>query len=456
MTEIVQTVLQNTEPLQHPRNDRLPLYVWPLTGVGTDDETDITRILTALNDRGIALVAAWNHNRESRSLAEGLRIASGQKKLGLRVNINANALLHRFCNGDLETAHITDTGEPFFDTSFSRNVNIGCPFALAGRYPEIRSRVETFARAYQAAGIDVDVVFTDWEIDGPIEWNGAWAAAKKCRRCREHIPNLDDFAAFQTAYRAIRSDIQKTTYADVLKARFPNVLVGNYAVYPHNGERYWYDYFETLPDGAPYRADQRAKYRPWVHEFSGTGYTLAMPVVYTWYATFTWYDFQHSDYRWFYNMLLVASNAAEHTPSHIPLLPFVHWHTTSLPKTPDPAVRQFSAQMYQELLWHMLLRGHNTFFLWCPRDETAGEVRLVHQVYAAAQAYGEFLDEGEPITFSVPSEEGPVVSALRLDNRLLVRRTDFTARTAPVSLPVDNQTVQIPRREGQCQIITLK
>ena len=74
---------------------------------------------------------------------------------------------------------------------------------------------------------------------------------------------------------------------------------------------------------------------------------------------------------------------------------------------------------------------------------------------SAAQAYGDFLDGGKSITFSVPSQEGPVVSALRLDNRLLVRRTDFTAQTAPVSLPVGNRTVQIPRLENQCQIITL-
>ena len=142
--------------------------------------------------------------------------------------------------------------------------------------------------------------------------------------------------------------------------------------------------------------------------------------------TFSWYDFESSDYRWFYNMLLVASNAGEHTAADVPIVPFVHWHTTAPPSRPDPGVKQLSERIYQDLLWHMLLRGHDTFFLWCLREETADEVRLVHEVYAAALEYREFLDDGTPVTFHVPETESPVVSGLRLGDRVLVRRTDFT------------------------------
>ena len=332
---------------------------------------------------------------------------------------------------------------------------MGCPFTLQTRYPEIRSRIESFAREYQKQNLTVDFIFADWEIDGPIEWNNAWQASKRCTRCREHIPDIENFTTFQTALRTIRSDIQRKTYADVMRTHFPNVLVGNYAVYPHNGYRYWYDYFEKFVEDTPHKRDQRAIYRQWIHEFDSTNYTFAMPVVYTWYPTFSWYNFKNPDYRWFYNMLLVASNAAQHTQQHIPLIPFVHWHTTDPPAQPDPSVKQLSAQTYQELLWHMLLRGHDTFFLWCPRAEAAEEVRLLHEVYAAAQQYGDFLDNGKPITFHVPTTEGPVVSALQLDNRLLVRRTDFTDHTEPISLQIGNQTVSIPRAEGQCQILNL-
>lgn len=454
-SEMIDVVLQNTQPLAHPRGSRLPLYVWAAMGVGTDDEAEAEEIVRQLDERGIAVVASWNHNRFEQSLAEGLRIGAIQKRLGLRVNVNANTVLHRFCNGDPKTAHVTDSGEPFFDTSFGKNVQIGCPFALKFRYEEIRERVASFAREYRAKGVDVDFAFADWEIDGPIEWNGAWDAAKRCARCREHVPEIEDFTAFQRAYREIRSEMQREAYAEVLKSYFPDILVGNYAVYPHDGYRYWYDYFEEFVEGAPYKADQKAKHRQWAHEFSSTGYTFAMPVVYTWYPIFTWYDFQNTDYRWFYNMLRVASNAGANTPPGTPIITFVHWHTTSPPQNPVADLRQFSAETYQELLWHMLLRGHDTFFLWCPQNEIAEEVRLVHQVYAASLEFRDFLDNGEPVTFDMPEAEGPVVSALRLGDRLLVRRTDFADSPGLVALKVRGKTVQVPRVKRECQILAI-
>jgi len=90
-------------------------------------------------------------------------------------------------------------------------------------------------------------------------------------------------------------------------------------------------------------------------------------------------------------MLLVASNAGQHAPSRVPVITFVHWHTTDPPQPPDPAIKQMSEWAYQELLWHMLLRRTSTFFLWCPDAENASEVKLLHEVWAVAQEYGDFL-----------------------------------------------------------------
>jgi hypothetical protein len=180
-----------------------------------------------------------------------------------------------------------------------------------------------------------------------------------------------------------------------------------------------------------------------------------MPVVYTWYPTFQWYDFDNPDYRWFYNMLLVASNAGKHTPANTPIISFVHWHTTAPPQDPDPAVIQFRRESYQELLWHMLLRGTDTFFLWCTRDEDAVEAQLVHEVYAAAQEYGEFLEKGTPVDFRVPRKPGVVVSGLALGKRLLVRRTDFGGTREPAQVSVDGQKLAITPSPGRCQILSL-
>lgn len=451
MTSAIETVLANTKPLAYSKGERLPLYVWALNGMDTEDEGEIEDALRKLDRRGIALFATWNHQQET-SLSEGLRIARAQKRLGLHVSINANHLLHRIFNGDPSTAHIGEDGSSFFDLSFSKNVSMGCPFAVHHRFEEIGQRIESFANAYQSAGIEIDVAFADWEIDGPIEWNEAWAHSKRCVRCREAISDIENFDTFQNSLRGIRAEIQHEVYAKILKNYFPNIRVGNYAEYPHNGERYWYDYFEHLPEYAPFLPDQKAKYRRWAQTFENTGFTFAMPVVYTWCPTFNWYNFKSSDYRWFYNMLLVGSNAARAKTA--PIGTFVHWHTTAPPQKLDPAVVQFSEEKYQTLLWHLLLRGHNTLFLWCRPPELAKEIQLVHEVYAQAQQYGDFLDRGVPVTFDVPKTEGPVVSALRLDNQLLILRTDFTKAAEPVPLEVNGKTVAIPP-SNTCQILPL-
>lgn len=414
-----------------------------------------TKRLQELNARGIGAISNWNPGPREQFLSAGIRVARILQRLGLPIAVHASAMLSSFCNGDPDTAHVDEHRGPFFDKSFGAGVKMGCPFALEHRKPVLKRQVENFARAYREEGLNVDILFVDWEVDGPIEWNGPWASSKRCRRCREHIPNIDDFSAFQAALRRKRAELQRTVLAEPVRSAFPNALVGNYAVAPHDGYRYWYDYFETFVEGAPHRQDDRARYRKWFQEFPLTGYTMAMPVVYTWYATPTWCNFPNTDYRWFYNLLLEGSSVGQHTPRDVPLVTFVHWHTTAPPPSPDPAVRQFSATYYQEFLWHLLLRGHDTFIMWCLPQETVQETELVHQVYAASLEYRQYLDQGEPISFEVPKQPGPVVSDLRLGDAVLVRRTDFDHHSAPVRLTVDGRTLEVPVASGRCQILRL-
>jgi hypothetical protein len=457
LEEKIAAVLEATEPLHYERGDRLPIRAMGLEGMPAEDDAEAERILRELDARGLAMSARWTPGNVEQSLAEALRLARLQKKLGLAIGINANACMHRFFNGDETTAHITEDGTPFFDSSFGERHKMGCPFAIEHRSPAIEAQFEPFLRAYRDEGLIVDFIYLDWEIDGPVEWNGAWEHSKRCQRCRANIPNIDDFAEFQRSLRTIRSDLQREVYADTVKAYFPEALIGNYAVYPHNGYRYWYDYFEEFVEGAPHQVDGRAKYRAWFQEFPLTGFTFAMPVVYTWYPTFGWYDFDDPDYRWFYNMLLVATNACENTSADVPVISWLHWHTTAPPEQPDPNVKQMSEESYQELIWHMLLRGCDGLMNWCMAEETAKEIALIQQVYAASLEHRDFLENGTPVCFEVPREPAPVVSALRLGDRLLARRTDFGPDTGAVTLELaDGKAVEVPQAAGRCQVIEVR
>ena len=454
--EILDVVLRETKPLAHPRGKRLPLLLWTVQSVATDDDAQAEQVLRQLDARGIPVITSWSPHlkHRDRSLASALRTAALQRKLGLEVIVNANSCMHMFCDGSPETAHVTDAGEPFFDTSFKSKRKIGCPFALKHRHSAIKEQFDFFLKAYKDKGLGIDMLFLDWEIDGPIEWNDGWASSKRCKRCREHVPKIEDFRSFQKALRVVRCDMQREVCADTVKSYFPNALIGNYSVYPHNGYRYWFDYYEVFTEGAPYQADGRAKYREWFAEFEPSGYTMAMPVVYPWAWTFNWYDFGEPDYRWFYNMLKVASNAGQHTPARLPIVPFVHWQTVWVIEK-DPKIRQFSEKGYKELLWHMLLRGSDTLFLWCPNADTGTEVRPLHEVYAASLEHKAFLDKGEPICFDVPAPPAPVVSGLRLGDRVLVRRTDFGPAVGTIRLSVPGGALTVPKLDGRCQVLTL-
>ncbi len=458
----IQLVLDQTKPLQFQRGDRLPLYLWPAMNPGNLTDPQAEELVRILDERGIGLVCSWSKDQKE-SLAECLPVARAQKKLGQRVNINATSLLYSFCDASEETAHVDRDGHRFFEETFGTK-KMGCPFRLEQRIEPIRERFTPFLQAYETESLPVDFVFTDWEIDGPLEWNHAYDSSQKCRVCQEHLPQIGDFLAYQHELRQIRSRLQRLTYAEPILRHFPNALVGNYAVYPHDGWRYWYDYFEKYVDGQPMIADQNAKYRHWANDFESTGYTYAMPVVYPWSWTWNWYDFEPGDYRWFYNGLLVGSNAGRSTPSTIPIICFVHWHTvdvgesveekTSPQRVTKPKPKQMSEWCYQELLWHLLLRGVDTFYLWCAENEQADEVRLLHPVWAAAQEYGDFLEKGTPIRFEVPKQPGTVVSGLRIGNRILVRRTDFLENASPVTITVNGKSLSIPSIQGRCQVLS--
>lgn len=450
----IHVVLDTTAPLVHGRDGRLPLYLWPALDPGLLEAERAEALVAELDRRGVGLVCRWDWGDRDRSLAAALVVARAQHGRGLLVNVDATSCLSSFFDGDPRTAHVDDEGGLFWDSSFGPP-HMGCPFALAGRRGPIRERIEFFADAYSRAGLAPGFVFADWEIDGPIEWNGAWDASRRCRRCRAEVPDIDNFLAFQKRLRDLRADLERDVYAEPLRRRYPGVLVGNYAVHPHDGFRYWYDFFEREPTDAPGLRDGRTLHRHWASEFEGSGFTCAMPVVYTWERIWGWSDHLPADFRWFRALLMEATSVGRQTPRDVPIVSFVHWHTTAPADPRDPAVEQMSAVAYRELLWHMLLRGTDTFFLWCLPEEQAEEIALLHPVWAAAQEYGAFLDRGTPVCFDVPSRCAPVVSGLRLGDRVLVRRTDFGPTDGPVDLIVEGRRLRIDPAPGRCRILSL-
>lgn len=458
-SENIKTILENTKLLTYPRMGRLPLYVWPAVDPGEMSEETAGRLVELLDKRGVGVICSWRwrEDRRLKSLEVGLSIAKAQKRLGQPVNIDASSLLYSFYDGSEETAHIDDNNNPFFDNSFGIDHKIGCPFTLNEQKDRIRERVTFFSKKYKEEGLEIDFIFTDWEIDGPIAVNGAFKASQKCKRCKKHLGEDFSYTKFQKQMMDMRAYLQYYTYVDPILSRFPSALVGNYGDYPNDGYRYWYDYFESHQPWEPYKQDQKAKYRQWYESFSKTGFTMAMPVVYTWKNIYKWYEFEDTDYRWFYNMLLVASNGVKNTDKNIPIVSFVHWNTIFIGRDEsDAEIKQMSENGYRELLWHMLLRGTDSFFMWSERKNFPKEVRLVHEVYASALQFRDFLEHGWAITYDVPEEEGTVISGLAYKDKVLVRRTDFGSDKRPVLILAGSKLITVDYKPGICQIISLR
>ena len=63
-----------------------------------------------------------------------------------------------------------------------------------------------------------------------------------------------------------------------------------------------------------------------------------------------------------------------------------------------------------------------------------------------------FSGVGGAINFDVPVKPGPVISGIRLDDYLLLRRTDFNDTRTDVILTVDGSTVKVPRVLGKSDV----
>lgn len=442
------TILKETQPLPKPRGKRLPLYVWTADYPQTGDDAELERIIKELDARGISLLTRWHSSDFEKSCAFALRVGKIQAKLGIPVAVEAeNDTINGFSDGSPGVAHVDADGKPFFDDSFMV-WKAGCPFKMATRYDAMKARLEPFLKKYKEAGVPLEFWTADFEFDGPDEWNTSWEKSKKCTVCAAKIKNLDtDFTAFQTAVRSVRTELQHEVFAKTIATYFPAARVGVYGMNPNDGRRYWWDFFEKKDEipGVAYTKDQGAVYRPWAKEFDASGYSMAMPVIYSLYNPYT---FKDGEYGWFYNMLLEYSGAAKNTPPAVALVPFIHWSVTA-PNKQAP----LSEEKYQELLWHLLLRRCDGFCMWCQPELMAKNIVPLQKVYAESLGFADFLEKGKPVTFDVPAQPGTVISALRLDKKLLVRRTDFTANPDPVELLIDQKPLKVPSQPGKCQVL---
>ena len=68
----VQLVLDHTQPLAHPRGERLPLYLWPARNPGVLSDAQAEALVRDLDARGVGLVMSWNAGALEQTLSAAL------------------------------------------------------------------------------------------------------------------------------------------------------------------------------------------------------------------------------------------------------------------------------------------------------------------------------------------------------------------------------------------------
>ena len=452
----IRVVLDNARPLAFPRGGRLPLFLWPAMDPGDLEPQEPTPLCA--NSTAAASACSWSWQSATRTArSAGLALARVQKRLGVPVSVNATALLYGFFDGDPEPPMST-TRDGRFSTipsvprvrwgARSPSIRAGGGNPRAGRRLRPRLYKGRLSAALRLGRLGDRRARSN--STGPTKRRGVAEGAGG------RIPDIGQFPRLPEGRpRHAERFSSEPCSASPSGSGFPAYGWAITRSIPTTGTATGTIISRSTSTASRIIADRRAKYRLWANDFPATGYTFAMPVVYPWARLFGWYDFAETDYRWFYNMLLEASGAGRSTPPAMPVVAFVHFHPIDPEKFPAPGFRPMSRDAYRELLWHILLRGADTFYLWAGEAEYPLEVRLLHEVWSEAQRYGEFLDGGRPVSFDVPANPAPVVSGLRLGNRILVRRTEFGSSAAPVFLTIGGRRLDVPPAAGRCVVLTL-
>lgn len=90
----------------------------------------------------------------------------------------------------------------------------------------------------------------------------------------------------------------------------------------------------------------------------------------------------------------------------------------------------------------MLLRGHDAFCVWSPKNEMAEEIRAAYEVYIESLKYNDFILNGKLIFWDVPEKPETVISGIRLKNKLLIMRTDFD-ESKEIRIKINNKILTV-------------
>lgn len=350
-----------------------------------------------------------------------------------------------------------------------------CPRLLDG-WRKKADLLRTTFRKFKTAGVHVDAVWLDWEVE-PYPGKSQWREARACTRCRKMFPpeileNFDRYAGF---IARLRVELFSAYVVAPILEIYPTCSVTNWEEVISTAER------PTARWGA-------SASKPPV----GIGlFTAANPVL---YGNTAWYkdhwkperkwplDAAHMDRIYTHVMLAQISDHAANARRTAPEKQTIPWVDRFCADDRDAKIPLLTRTRYREILRHCWLRGADGMQIfnpnWFPdRPERVAimteEIQDAVAVYDEMLAFRPILDAGVVMNTAKPTaeEDGPIWSGRRLGDTAIVRV--FTqcklavkaqveigdARAKPVKVELDcpprGQTYRITLKPGKPQVETI-
>ena len=425
-TWTVDTVLQRIAPLTHDASNRWPMITWEPFLLATNDTSF---------QKGIPLPLTVYRELLRRGLTQAIRMNTNYLAIGKALQEAGSPVIMMegnggdgpFARGDDFQHHLPpDYKIPEGERHYP------CAMIRTGWEREA-ARVRDTMTAFKQAGVTVNAVWLDWEVE-PLWWSTErWRQARACSRCRETFPSgtLWNFLVYMNCIRPYRQQLFSDYLAAPILDVFPQCSVSN-----------WDSLFSTR------KCPAYNWYGDIVPPMDIGRFTASMPAVYASNASFTdyWYGRLGAPFRHLRSLRCIGEPEAvtDRVYTHVMLgsfsanagnamrmapakkcIPWVSGFVIDNVRKDTPVL---SRDRYREILRHVWLRGADAMQVFNPLNDAHPQYRLLEvedacAIYDEMLAYRRFLDDGEVVNLRCPSfqDTGAIWSGLRLGNEAVVR-----------------------------------
>ncbi|HZK81489.1 MAG TPA: hypothetical protein VFC46_10490, partial [Humisphaera sp.] len=340
-----------------------------------------------------------------------------------------------------------------------------CPLLFEG-WKRNADKVRATMNKFKEAGVTVDAVWLDWEVE-PYGGESERREAAACSRCRAMFPAgvLDDRVKYRQFISDLRNNLFSTYFAAPIAEVFPRASTNNWELV--------------------YSSKEHPTMQCW-----GAGnlpaanlnlFTAANPVAYGnsiyyqyhWKKEWNWpLDEEHMDRLYTHIMFGQVSQHRHNAMKMGAWKQSVPWVARYCPDDEDPKIPVLTRARYREILRHIWLRGTDSMQIFNPSRTPwsaimTEEIEDVVSVYDEMLEYRRFLEQGTVLNVDVPETkyEGAVWSGMRVGDRAVIRaftegkqtvKTEISAfegTKTQIECPPEGTTYMLKLAGGKVEVV---